>query len=423
MIVVYNLALWAVFLAGAAVFAHDVPKSIAGVPVYNYDALSRESGVSVQSASDKAASAKWMVVMKPGKSKMQAQSMESSEGGVPFVTVSSTEKELEDLLKRHPGEVDFVEPEMTFTIPPMESHAKHVSLIGSNSTFPYVTIKPSKRDPPYQIQPYPWSNIPCPCYVIAYDKVGKKAFGYGPFLDTIYKYGRPEAGEMERQLKMKNNNNAVYTVSADRGISRTTTNLKSQGITDENFDEVMDWLQCRVAKDCRKRFGCKVGEDCPRCTKRKCDWFKAGFRDSRKGLYKGCPDIPGCSASTEDLKGQVTIHRGSETLWGLDRIDQRQGTNSRYFAPLDGKGVHVYVIDTGIRTEHSDFGGRAFPAVETWTGKVRACDKGSVSCACGKECRTHFRNHGTHVAGTVGGLVSGVAKGVTLHSVQTRLHI
>src|SRR5215207_1297427 len=89
--------------------------------------------------------------------------------------------------------------------------------------------------------------------------------------------------------------------------------------------------------------------------------------------------------------------------WGLDRVDQRDlPLNASYTYPNTGAGVRAYIIDTGIRTTHQDFGGRAI-----W-GTNTVGDGNNTDC----------HGHGTHVAGTVGGSAYGVAKGVALTAVK-----
>ncbi|SCG60969.1 S8 family peptidase [Micromonospora coxensis] len=89
--------------------------------------------------------------------------------------------------------------------------------------------------------------------------------------------------------------------------------------------------------------------------------------------------------------------------WGLDRIDQRNlPLDNSYTYPNTASNVHAYIIDTGIRFSHSDFGGRAVSGYD-------AVDGGSAD-----DCN----GHGTHVAGTVGGTAYGVAKGVRLVGVR-----
>jgi subtilisin family serine protease len=101
---------------------------------------------------------------------------------------------------------------------------------------------------------------------------------------------------------------------------------------------------------------------------------------------------------------QVATLSGTQTgaTWGLDRIDQRNlPLSTTYDYTPTGAGVRAYIIDTGINTGHTDFGGRASIAADYIGG-------GSDDC----------NGHGTHVAGTVGSTTYGVAKDVTLLGVR-----
>ncbi|MFC4427566.1 S8 family peptidase [Deinococcus navajonensis] len=93
----------------------------------------------------------------------------------------------------------------------------------------------------------------------------------------------------------------------------------------------------------------------------------------------------------------------SGATWGLDRIDQRNlPLDGNYTYSTTASGIKAYIIDTGIRTTHTAFGGRAVWGTNT-TG-----DGNNSDC----------QGHGTHVAGTVGSSTWGVAKGATLIAVK-----
>nr|XP_054765966.1 aqualysin-1-like isoform X1 [Lytechinus pictus] len=92
-------------------------------------------------------------------------------------------------------------------------------------------------------------------------------------------------------------------------------------------------------------------------------------------------------------------------IWGLDRINQRDLPLDDSYTPVgNGSGVNVYVLDTGIRTTHEDFEGRAefvYDAMNYAIGNDGDC-----------------QGHGTHCAGTIAGKRYGVAKAAKVYAVR-----
>jgi subtilisin family serine protease len=100
---------------------------------------------------------------------------------------------------------------------------------------------------------------------------------------------------------------------------------------------------------------------------------------------------------------QIRMTQDNPT-WGLDRVDQRDlPLDQKYTPPGEAENVNVYVIDTGIYAEHTDFGGRAAVGTDT-VGDGQN----------GKDCQ----GHGSHVAGTIAGEKWGLAKKAKVFGVR-----
>ncbi|CAM5497893.1 hypothetical protein SCHAM137S_04846 [Streptomyces chartreusis] len=106
---------------------------------------------------------------------------------------------------------------------------------------------------------------------------------------------------------------------------------------------------------------------------------------------------PRVASVVQDTRVTLEHTQKNPPSWGLDRIDQANlPLDKSYTWPESaGAGVTVYVIDTGIRVSHKDFGGRASYGWD-FVGNDRSAGDGN--------------GHGTHVAGTIAGKQYGVAK-------------
>ena len=135
----------------------------------------------------------------------------------------------------------------------------------------------------------------------------------------------------------------------------------------------------------------------------------AEWKHALKGYgLRGKPEIvmelrtdPDVQFVEESQEYSVDVTQSPAT-WGIDRIDQRNLPLSNSFTySATASNVRAYIIDTGIRTTHNEFGGRASFGVNYAGGQNTDC-----------------HGHGTHVAGTVGGTTYGVAKAVRLIAVK-----
>ncbi|KAK9762227.1 hypothetical protein K7432_012247 [Basidiobolus ranarum] len=129
-------------------------------------------------------------------------------------------------------------------------------------------------------------------------------------------------------------------------------------------------------------------------------WYSGELQTEMLSKLKEMPEV---EYIIPDLPVHTCDVQNKPPNWGLDRIDQQLGTDGQFRYPASsGKGVTIYVIDTGVNVDHLAFEGRA-----TWGPTLNGDPDG-----------TDRHGHGTFIAGVAIGKTFGVAKQANLVSIK-----
>ncbi|MER5181810.1 S8 family serine peptidase [Streptomyces sp. NPDC002896] len=150
-----------------------------------------------------------------------------------------------------------------------------------------------------------------------------------------------------------------------------------------------------------KALAAKYGGEVKRAYKEALNGYAAEMSETEAKQLAADPAV----AKVVQNKTVHTTDTQTNPTWGLDRIDQPSlPLSSSYTYPASaGAGVTAYIIDTGVRITHSNFGGRASYGYDAVDNDSTAQDG---------------NGHGTHVAGTVASTTYGVAKAAKIVAVR-----
>ncbi|MEV8528912.1 S8 family serine peptidase [Streptomyces sp. NPDC052000] len=176
--------------------------------------------------------------------------------------------------------------------------------------------------------------------------------------------------------------------------------LNAQGAVDGSYIVLLDKS---ASADAKRKLAEEYGGTLQRDYSSTLNGFSAsGLSETEAKRLAADPSV---GKVVQNKKFHINATQSGPPSWGLDRIDQAEtASDGKYSYPDSaGDGVTAYVIDTGVRISHKDFGGRASYGFNAVDNNDKADDG---------------NGHGTHVAGTIAGTAHGVAKKAKIVAVR-----
>ena len=193
---------------------------------------------------------------------------------------------------------------------------------------------------------------------------------------------------------------AISTAGASAPAEGKVYGLDAKGAVSGSYIVLLDEKTSRSAK---QDLAQEYGGDLKRAYSSAVNGFSAsGLSETEAKRLAADPSV---AKVVQNKKFHIDATQDNPPSWGLDRIDQADtaGDGKYTYPDSSGEGVTAYVIDTGVRTSHSDFGGRASSGFDAIDNDDNADDG---------------NGHGTHVAGTIAGTAHGVAKKAKIVAVR-----
>lgn len=86
--------------------------------------------------------------------------------------------------------------------------------------------------------------------------------------------------------------------------------------------------------------------------------YAGGFDDATIAALKQMPEV--LNVEQDSIMTTLTFDEQPSAPWGLGSISAKNGSADSYvYDDSAGEGMYAYVVDTGIRLTHQEFGGRA----------------------------------------------------------------